>query len=130
MELCIGLKNTEETVVVFENTAASCGSGAAEVFSTPHMIALMEMAALNAVAPCLEEGQGTVGVKLDVAHLAATPIGQRVWATAELIEIDRKMLTFKVEAFSDVEKIGEGTHKRCIINNEKFFAKMDEKYKK
>lgn len=130
MDLCLGLKHKEETVVAFENTAAAVGSGAAEVFSTPHMIALMEMAAMNTVAPCLEDGQGTVGVNLDVAHLAATPIGHRVWAEAELIEIDRKMLTFKVEAFSEIEKIGEGTHKRCIINNEKFFSKIYDKYGK
>ena len=129
-ELKLGLTFRQETEVVYENTAAAVGSGAAEVFSTPSMIALMETAAMYAVAPCLDEGQGTVGVHLDVAHLAATPTGHRVWAVAELIEIDRKMLIFKVEAFSDVEKIGEGIHKRCIINNEKFFSKVYEKYGK
>lgn len=130
MDITIGMKHSEETVVVYENTAAALGSGAAEVFSTPSMIALMECAASNCVRPCLEEGQSTVGTSISITHDAAVPIGFRVWAEAELIEIDRKALTFKVAAYSDVEKIGEGIHKRFIINEAKFFSKLGDKYKK
>lgn len=130
MEIVLGMKNTEETTVVYENTAAALGSGAAEVFSTPSMIALMECAAKDCVSPCLEEGQSTVGTSINITHDAAVPIGFRVWAEAELIEIDRKALTFKVTAYSDVEKIGEGIHKRFIINEAKFFSKLGDKYRK
>lgn len=130
MEIVLGMKHTEETMVVYENTAAALGSGAAEVFSTPSMIALMECAAKDCVRPCLEEGQSTVGTSISITHDAAVPIGFRVWAEAELIEIDRKALTFKVAAYSDVEKIGEGIHKRFIINEAKFFSKLGDKYRK
>jgi Predicted thioesterase len=92
------------------------------------MIALIEQAAQQSVNPYLEEGQGTVGIRLEVDHLAATPIGVKVWAETELIEIDKRVLTFKVAAYSDVEKIGEGIHKRCIISQDRFLEKMNGKY--
>ena len=124
----IGIKGYSETVVGPENTAASIGSGLLDVFSTPSMIALIENAAQESVAPYLEEGQGTVGIRLEVDHLAATPVGIKVHAETELIEIEGRVLTFRVEAYSDREKIGEGIHRRCIISSDRFLAKMNAKY--
>lgn len=123
-ELVSGIKGSAETVVVFENTAAAVGSGAMEVFSTPSMIALMEKSALDCVQPYLEPGQGTVGVHLDVSHLAATPLGVTVRAECELISVEKRMLTFSVKAFGGDKLIGEGTHKRCVIINERFMEKL------
>jgi len=128
-ELKVGLKGSAQVEVVHENTAAAVGSGALEVFATPSMIALMEKAALASVQPCLEEGQGTVGVKLDVSHLAATPVGMSVRAESELTEIDRRMLTFRVSAYAGDELIGEGTHQRCVVFNQRFMEKAQAKRK-
>ena len=89
----------------------------------------MEKAALASVQPCLEEGQGTVGVKLDVSHLAATPVGMSVRAESELTEIDRRMLTFRVSAYAGDELIGEGTHQRCVVFNQRFMEKAQAKRK-
>lgn len=122
-----GMEGKVEMVVEDEDTALQFGSGGVEVFATPMMIGLMENASLKAVDEFLPEGYGTVGTHLDVKHLGATPVGMKVWATAKLIEIDRKALTFHVEAFDEVEKIGEGTHKRFIIEVEKFLEKSKKK---
>ena len=124
----IGIKGYAETTVDQSNVASSVGSGLLEVFSTPSMIALMEKAAKDSVDPYLEEGQGSVGIRLEVDHLAATPLGQKVWAESELIEIDGRVLTFKETVYSKKEKIGQGIHKRCIISNERFLAKMKARY--
>lgn len=124
----IGLKGYSEITVAKENTAAAVGSGLLEVFSTPSMIGLMESAAKSSIAPFLEPGQSSVGMRLEIDHLAPTPIGVKVRAEAELIEISGKILTFKVAAYTDVEKIGEGIHKRCIITTEKFLSRMNAKY--
>lgn len=123
MSLEAGIKGFAETPVVHENTAAAVGSGALEVFATPSMIALMEKAALESVQPYLEPGQGTVGVRLEVSHLAATPLGMTVRAESELKAIDRRMLTFQVRAYAGEELIGEGTHQRCIVFNDRFMEK-------
>ncbi len=123
MSLEPGLKGSAEVLVTHENTAAVVGSGALEVFATPSMIGLMEKAALEAVLPFLAEGEGTVGTEISVRHLAPTPIGMTVKASAELIEADRKRLVFHVEAAAGGEVIGEGTHTRFIINNERFLQK-------
>ena len=125
----VGIKAFEETVVCHENTAAAIGSGALEVFATPSMIALMEKAAMNTVSPFLEEGQGTVGIKLDVSHLAASPIGMTVRAEAELVGIEKRILTFKVSAYAGDELIGEGTHQRAIVLNDRFMEKTLAKLK-
>lgn len=79
------------------------------------------------VAPYLEEGQGTVGTRLDISHDAATPLGMKVWAESELIEIDRRRLVFEVKAYDECGLIGQGRHERFIIANEKFLAKVNEK---
>ena len=109
--------------VTHENTAAVVGSGALEVFATPAMVALMEKAALESVQPYLEEGQGTVGTRLEISHLAATPVGLTVRAESELVEVDKRRLVFIVTAWAGDEKVGEGTHQRFIVNNESFLAK-------
>lgn len=126
----LGIKGTAETVVVYENTAAAVGSGALEVFSTPSMIALMEKASRELVQPYLEEGQSTVGTRLEVSHVAASPISAHIHAESTLVEIDRRMLTFEVKAYADGELIGEGRHQRCIIYAERFMEKALAKQKK
>ncbi len=127
MELNIGLKGRAETVVTQENTAQAVGSGLVPVFATPYMIALMENAAVNAVQDALAPDEGTVGTRLDVTHDAATPIGLKVWAEAELTAVEGRKLTFAVSAFDEREKIGGGTHQRFVIKPEKFLAKVQAK---
>ena len=128
-ELKVGLKGEASVEVVFENTAAAVGSGALEVFGTPSMIALMEKAALQSVQPYLDEGQGTVGLHLDIQHLAATPIGMTVRAESELEKVEGRMLFFQVRAYAGDELIGEGKHQRCIVYNDRFLAKAMAKLK-
>lgn len=123
-----GIKGRAELTVVFENTALAAGSGRVEVFSTPSMIALMERAAGESVQPYLEQGQTTVGIRVEADHLAGAPIGSKVWAESELIEINKRIMTFKVSAYTEVEKIGEGLHKRCIVSSETFMEKAKAKY--
>ncbi len=88
------------------------------------MIALMENAAWRAVADFLEEGYVSVGTRVDVRHLAATPIGQRVRATAELVEVDGRRLVFRVEAYDEEKKIGEGIHERFIVHLQRFLERL------
>ncbi|MBR6352906.1 MAG: thioesterase family protein [Oscillospiraceae bacterium] len=123
MPLELGLRGEAHAEVVPENTAAAAGSGALPVFATPCMIALMEKAALTSVQPFLAEGQGTVGTRIEVSHLAATPIGMSVRAETELTEIDRRRLVFTVRAFAGGELIGEGRHERFIVDSERFLQK-------
>ena len=123
----IGIKGRQEVMVTEENSAKTVGSGLLPVFATPAMIALIENTAWQSVAEYLEDGQGTVGTKLDVAHTAATPLGMKVWCESELTEIDRRRLVFTVKVFDEKGQVGEGTHERFIINNEKFLAKAEAK---
>ena len=125
MSISVGAVGTASTVVTPENTAAAVGSGALPVFATPYMIALMENAACNAIADGLEEGQSSVGTKLDVSHDAATPVGMHVPAKAELV--DRRRLVFRVTAEDDAGPIGQGTHERFLIMADKFLAKAEAK---
>jgi fluoroacetyl-CoA thioesterase len=127
VEIKIGTKGYKEDFVRKENTAAAIGSGAVEVFATPAMIALMENAALDAIAPFLEENQSSVGTNISTSHLAASPLGIKVWATAEVAEVDRRRIVFAVKAFDEKEMIGEGTHERFIIQTDKFLAKAKSK---
>ena len=124
MALQTGMTGEATTIVVHENTAAAVGAGGVEVFGTPMMIALMENAAWGAVADELDEGYVTVGTLVNVYHLAATPLGQQVRASAELIEIDGRRLVFKVEAYDERQKIGEGRHERFIVNLERFLQRL------
>ena len=127
MSLTVGSKGKAETVVTEQNTAAAVGSGLVPVLATPYMIALMENAAVNAVQAQLEEGQGTVGTKLEVTHDAATPVGMKVWAEAELTAVEGKKLTFAAKAFDEAGAIGGGTHERFIITVDRFLAKAEAK---
>ena len=122
-----GLRGEAELVVSEEHTALSVGSGRVHVFATPLMIALMEQAAVAATEEALAPGQQTVGVHLDVRHVAATPLGMRVTARAELTKVEGRMLTFKVTAVDEKEPIGEGTHQRSVIDAERFSARMQAK---
>jgi fluoroacetyl-CoA thioesterase len=115
-ELALGQTGEARITVDETNVASSFGSGLIAVFATPAMVALMENAASRAVQPTLGEGQITVGTRVDVRHLAATPAGLEVRAQAELIEIDGRRLVFRVEAFDPAEKIGEGIHERAIVD--------------
>ena len=127
MSIEIGMKGRAETVVTAENTAQAVGSGLVPVFATPYMIALMENAAVNAVQAQLAADEGTVGTRLDVTHDAATPIGLKVWAEAEVTAVEGRRLTFAVTAYDEREKIGGGTHERFVIKPEKFLAKTQTK---
>ena len=127
MSVVIGMKGRAETQVVPENTAAAVGSGLVPVFATPYMIALMENAAVNAVQSALDSGQGTVGTRLDVTHDAATPVGIKVWAEAEVTAVEGKKLTFSVQAFDEAGPIGGGTHERFIIAVDRFLVKAEAK---
>ncbi len=125
--LKLGIKHKVELVVEKKHLASSLGSGGIDVFATPMMITLMEGTSLHLVQPLLERGQTTVGTLVDVKHTAATPLGMKVYAEAELIEIDRKRLVFKVTAHDEIEKIGEGIHERFIVDSEKFLKRVDAK---
>ncbi len=125
-----GLVGQVTTTVTPENTAKHLGSGNAMVFATPAMIRLMEMAGVNAVDHLLPEGYRTVGVGVNVQHLAATPLGMTVTATAELVQVDGRKLTFRVDARDEQDRIGTGTHTRMIINVERFNQRVQEKAEK
>lgn len=123
--LQIGIRGSGEAVVTEALTAKAMGSGELPVYATPAMVTLVEETAWKSVAPALEPGQGTVGTKLDLAHLAATPLGRKVRCETELIGIDRRRLTFSAVVYDEAGKIGEGTHERFIVDNERFLAKAD-----
>jgi predicted thioesterase len=125
--LNVGDTYTSELIVEEKHTAAAFGSGSILVFSTPMMIGLMENAALKCAEKSLDPGYSTVGMSVDIVHIAATPMGQKVKAVAELVGIEGKKLTFKIEAYDEIEKIGEGRHERYIIHVEKFMGKVEEK---
>ena len=119
-----GIKGRREQTVTPEMSAARVGSGLVEVFATPMMVALIEQTCLESVLPHLEDGQGTVGTLVNVSHVAATPIGMRVWCESELVEVDRRRLVFSVKAYDECGLIGEGTHERFIIDTTKFMEKI------
>ncbi len=125
----VGIKGIQKETVVPEKTAAAVGSGLLPVYATPAMIALIEGTAAQSVAPYLEEGSGTVGISLNVKHMAASPIGMEIRCETELVEVDRKRLVFAAKVYDDQEQVGEGIHERFVINNEKFMQKAENKKK-
>lgn len=127
--LKVGMKAEVEITVEMKDTAMAFGSGGVKALGTPVMIGLMENASLKSVDPHLPEGFATVGTDLDVKHMAATPVGMKARATAELIKIEGKKLIFKIEAFDEMDKIGEGIHGRYIIQLDKFISKAENKGK-
>lgn len=124
MELQSGIKNEKSIVVTDELTASKVGSGLLPVYATPCMIALMENTCADCVQPYMQEGDGTVGTSVDIKHVSATPVGKTVRCECTLTEINGKKLVFEVNAYDDKGLIGTGTHKRAIINNEAFMARL------
>jgi predicted thioesterase len=120
----IGLSYTATTTVNQNNTALALGSGDMEVFATPAMVALMENAAMNAVAPHLEAGQTTVGTQITTSHIKASALGATISATATLTAVDGRSLTFAITAREGENIIGEGVHTRFIVDRERFLAKL------
>ena len=123
MEITVGMKGEVSTLVEREDTALEVGSGELLVYATPCMVALMEGAACEAIAP-LPEGKTSVGTELNVSHKAATPVGMEVRAEAEVTAVEGNTITFRVAAYDEAGLIGEGTHKRAIISSERFLAKV------
>jgi predicted thioesterase len=119
-----GLTAEVEIQVGDTETAAQLGSGSIPVYATPALVALMEKAAVQALDGHLPTGQTTVGGQIDVRHLAATPVGMKVRARAELIEVSGHKLTFHIQAWDESEQIGGADHVRFIIDEEKFMAKV------
>jgi fluoroacetyl-CoA thioesterase len=128
-EIRPGLKGEVSLVVGEEHTARHLGSGGAKVLATPQMVLLMERAGVAAVDPLLPDGYRTVGARVDVRHLAPTPVGFQVKATAELIEVQGRHLIFHVQADDGTELIGEGTHERVIIDVQNFAERVAHKSK-
>ena len=123
MEITVGMKGEVGTTVEREDTALEVGSGSLLVYATPCMVALMEGAACEAIAEAMGENQTTVGTMLNIEHISATPVGLDVRAVAEVIAVEGKVITFDVKAYDEAGEIGHGTHKRVIINSQKFLEK-------
>jgi fluoroacetyl-CoA thioesterase len=122
-----GLRGCAEILVGTRDTAPHVGSGKIKVLATPVMVSLMEEAALNAVEGFLPPGFQTVGTRLDITHVAATPVGVRVTAGAEVTKVDGRRLTFHVWADDETERIGEGTHERIVVEVSRFDRRAQEK---
>ena len=125
----IGAKLTVEKTVTPELTAQVAGSGLLPVFGTPFMAAMMENAAMTALQNYLTDSQGSVGIHLDISHEAPTPVGMKVWAEAEIYAVSEngKIVDFKVKAWDEKGPIGQGTHSRAIIDNDRFLTKCNAK---
>jgi predicted thioesterase len=125
--LPVGREGTAELVVDDAHTAPRVGSGRVRVLATPVMINLMEAAALDAVEALLPPGHQSLGIKLDVSHHAATPVGMRIVATARLTGVEGRRLRFEVEARDEKETIGGGTHERVVVNVARFDERVQKK---
>lgn len=125
--LPVGLTYTSTKHVTMDDAASRFGSGLIDVFATPAMVALMENASLMTVASHLPEGFNTVGIEISTTHIKATPMGMDVKATATLVNVDGKKLTFEVVAEDEEGVIGKGTHSRFIIETEKFMSKLSKR---
>ena len=123
MEITIGMKGTAESFVEREDTAKEVGSGSLLVYATPCMVALMEGAACEAIADAMKDTETTVGIMLNIEHISATPVGLDVRAEAEVTAVEGKVITFQVTAFDEAGEIGRGTHKRVIVNTQRFLDK-------
>ncbi len=128
MQLEPGLTNELNMTVAEDDTARASGGGTLPlVLSTPRMISYMERTAHQALLPYLAEGQTSVGTVVNIRHLGATPVGMQVRFRAELLEVDRRRLRFKVEAWDELEKVGEGEHERFIIDWQRFLDGIEKK---
>jgi len=122
-----GLTGSADLLIGVEHTAPRVGSGRVPVLATPVMINVIEAAALAAVEHLLPAGHQSLGINLDVRHFAATPVGMRIRAMAQLITIDGRTLSFRVEACDEKEPIGDGFHKRVVVNVARFDQRLQEK---
>ena len=127
MEITVGMKGEAATLAEREDTAKEVGSGSLLVYATPCMVALMEGAACEAIQEALSDSQTTVGTELNIQHISATPVGLEVRAEAEVTAVEGKVITFEVKAFDEAGEIGKGTHKRVIVNTQKFLEKAYDK---
>lgn len=123
MDITVGMTGTVSTSVEREDTALEVGSGSLLVYATPCMVALMEGAACEAIAEAVSEDKTTVGIELNISHLAATPVGMDVRAEAEVTAVEGNIITFSVTAYDEAGKIGEGIHKRAIVTSQRFLDK-------
>ena len=123
MKIEIGMKGEVSTLAEREDTALEVGSGSLLVYATPCMVALMEGAACEAITDALEENETTVGIELNIAHTAATPVGMEVREEAEVTAVNGKIITFTLRAFDEAGEIGSGTHKRAVVNAQRFLDK-------
>ena len=122
-----GIIGQASVLVCTENTALTMGSGALEVFATPALVALAEKTCWTSIQPELEVGQGSVGTGLNLQHTAPTPVGLTVYCESTLTEVNGRSLTFSVKLWDDKGPVGEGTHQRVIITNDRFQAKANSK---
>ena len=129
MDLAPGLTGTAELIVGEEHTAPSIGSGKVRVLATPVMINLIEAAALAAIEHLLPAGYQSLGTHLDVRHLAATPVGMKVTATAEVTKVDGRTVFLRVNARDEIDLIGDGIHERVVVNVAKFDQRVQRKLK-
>ena len=127
MEIIPGMKGEALNLVEREDTAQEVGSGSLLVYATPCMAALMEGAACEAIAEALSENQTTVGTELNIQHLSATPVGLEVRAEAVVTAVEGKVITFELHAYDEAGEIGRGSHKRVLVNSQKFLEKAYEK---
>ena len=123
MEITVGMNGKVTNLVEKEDTAQMVGSGSLLVYATPCMAALMEGAACEAIAEAIPEDQTTVGIELNLQHTAATPVGMEVWAEAEVTAVEGKIISFQIQAFDEAGQIGSATHKRALINSQRFLDK-------
>ena len=126
-KLRVGLTGTADLVVGEEHTAPKIGSGRIRVLGTPVMINLMEAAALDAVERFLPDGHQSLGIELEVSHVAATPVGMRVEATAEVTQVEGNRIDFHIEAHDEIDLIGKAVHRRIIVNVERFDKRVQKK---
>ena len=126
-KILVGMKEEQEFVVEEEYTAGHVGSGSLRVLATPSMIGFMERVACDLMERNLPDGYSSVGVWVDVRHLAATPVGARVRVSCEVIQIDGRKVDFSVDAWDEVEKIGEGRHQRVAIDVSRFLQRLQAK---
>jgi predicted thioesterase len=126
-ELRAGLTGTADLVVGEEHTAPKIGSGRIRVLGTPVMINLMEAAALDAVEKFLPDGHQSLGIELEVSHVAATPVGMRVEATAEVTQVEGNRIDFHIEAHDEADLIGKAVHRRIVVNVERFDKRVQKK---
>ena len=127
MEITVGMKGEAYNLVEREDTAKEVGSGSLLVYATPCMVALMEGAACAAIEDTLKDTETTVGTALNIEHISATPVGLEVRAEAEVTAVEGKAITFSIRAFDEIGEIGHGTHKRVIVNAQKFLDKTYQK---